>query len=317
METKMTADSGTRVSLKYSGDGVEMAILMLKNLLLTIVTLGIYRAWAKTNTRRYIWGHVSFQGDRATYVGTGEELFKGWIKLFFLLIVVVVGVRVLAVFIKPLALIIPVFYAVIFGLATYSGLRYRLSRTLYRQIRFGVDKNPDTTKEFLKAYLVGVFLSFITLGIYYPFFKNNVRRYLTNKSRYGSVYFSYDGENYEYAGVYFKGLALTIITLGIYAPWFILATERYRFQHTVFQERRLLLTVNGSDLLVFALVAYFGTILTLGLASPWIINWGIRLFVDNLHFDGAPDLTAVVARASDGNALGDDIVAGYDLDLGF
>ena len=34
----------------------------------------VYRFWGKTRVRRYLWGRVSFQGDRAEYTGTGREL---------------------------------------------------------------------------------------------------------------------------------------------------------------------------------------------------------------------------------------------------
>jgi uncharacterized membrane protein YjgN (DUF898 family) len=42
----------TRAPFKYSGDCTEYALLMLKNLFFSIITLGIYRPWATTNTRR-------------------------------------------------------------------------------------------------------------------------------------------------------------------------------------------------------------------------------------------------------------------------
>jgi uncharacterized membrane protein YjgN (DUF898 family) len=309
-------EAAPRAPFKYTGDGTEYAILMLKNLVLTVITIGIYRAWATTNVRRYIWGHTHFMNDRGNYVGTGGELFRGWIKLLGLLFIFVIAARLLAVFFAPLALIVPAFYVVVFGIARYSGLRYRMSRTIWRQIRFGVDKDKASTREFMKMYLIGFFLSLITLGIYTPWFKINVRRYLTGKTRYGSAYFRFDGEGDAYAKVFFVGLILSILTLGIYLPWFFLSTERYRLEHTVFQGRRLTIALKGGDLLIFAIVGYFGTILTLGLASPWIINWGLRLFIDNISFDGEPDLSQIQARESDGSAMADDILAGYDIDLG-
>lgn len=307
----------TRRSLSYSGDGTEMAMLMLKNLFLTIITLGIYRAWAKTYVRRYVWGHVTFEGDRASYVGTGEELFWGWVKLFGILAGLILGVRLLALVVPFLAILIPIAYFFIFGLAIYSGLRYRLSRTLWRQIRFGADRDKESTKEFLRIYLVGSFLSFITFGIYYPFFKHYEREFLTKKSRFGTAYFSYDAVASEYAGTYFYNLMLCIVTLGIYTPWMFRNLTAFRLEHTRFQGARIFLTLKGGDLLVFGLCAYFGTILTMGLAVPWIYNWGLGLFINNMHVDGEIDMSLVQARDADGSALAEDVVDGYDLDIGF
>ena len=57
------------------------------NLLLTIVTLGIYRFWAKTRIRRYLWSQTEFLGDRFEYTGTGKELLIGFLIVFAFLIV--------------------------------------------------------------------------------------------------------------------------------------------------------------------------------------------------------------------------------------
>lgn len=310
-------NKSSRMSLRYSGDGFEMAILMLKNLFLTIVTLGIYRAWATTNLRRYIWGHVSFMDDRATYSGLGIELFRGWVKLIGIFIVGYVLAGLIGLVFPFAGLIMIAVYALMFALATYAGLRYRMSRTSWRQIHFGVDKNKALTNEFLKLYFLGVFLNILTLGIYYPWFKNSIRKFLTNKSRFGSSYFAYEGDGTEYAGIFWSNLLLTILTLGIYLPWMVMNLAKFRCENTSFQGKYFELTLKGGEFFKFAIVAYLLTILTLGIAGPWMYNWGLKLFIENIHLDGMPDMALVSARESDGSAMADDIVEGYDLDFGF
>lgn len=307
----------TRHTLEYSGDAFELALLMLKNLVLSILTFGIYRAWARTNMRRYVWGHVAFMGDRAAYVGTGKELFKGWIKLMILLVVFIVVVKIVTLLIPFAPVLLPIGYVVVFGIATYAGLRYRLSRTMWRQIRFGVDKTDETTNEFLKIYFLGVLFTVLSFGIYFPWFKNNERTYLTNKCRFGSAYFTFDGRSDDYAALFFKSLFFTIITLGLYAPWMIRSLTAYRLEHTQFQGARFSFTLKGGDLFVYALVAYFGTMLSLGLAIPWIYNWGLKTFVGHTHVVGDLDMALIETRASDGSALAEETVLDYDLDLGF
>lgn len=310
-----------RFQFSYEGDGTDMAILMLKNLFLTIITLGIYRAWAKTNTRRFLWENTKFMGDGATYVGTGGELFRGWMKLIGILLGFIIAISILQVFMPSLGAILriamPFVYIFIFALATYSGLRYRLSRTLWRQIRFGVDKDEASTKSFLALYLKGVGLSFLTLGIYYPYFKNQMRRFLTNKSRFGSAYFSYDGPDNEYFWMCIKGFFLSVITLGFYTPWFMSQLISFRLKHTSFQGARLQFTMPGTELFVCAMVLYLGAMFTFGLAIPWVVTWTLRKVVSHISAEGELDFQAVRQMASDGSAMADDIVAEYDLDLGF
>lgn len=67
----------------YDGRLGELYVLFIKNLLLTIITLGIYRFWAKTRVRRYLWSHTSLFGDRFEYTGTGKELFLGFLIALF------------------------------------------------------------------------------------------------------------------------------------------------------------------------------------------------------------------------------------------
>ncbi|WP_413294653.1 YjgN family protein [Bdellovibrio sp. HCB185ZH] len=318
--TTSSSQSG-RFSLEFTGKGSELALVMLKNLFLTIITLGIYRPWAKTNFRRYLWENVQFMGDRAAYVGTGEELFYGWLKLFAL-IAGLFGlsniVKVVAPFLSlPLSIAGMFLWAFVFAIATYSGLRYRLSRTTWRQIRFGVDKDKEQTKSFLKLYAKGVLLSIVTLGFYYSYFQNQKRAFLVNRMRFGTVHFSYDGADKEYFMLNAKGLLLSIITLGFYGPWYMASVMRFKMEHTHFQGARMEFTMSGKDIFFCTLIAYLGAIFTFGLAVPWIFAWGLGKIVENIHVVGSLDFAQVHSLKSDGSAMADDIVAEYDLDLGF
>src|SRR6266513_1520907 len=76
-----TTTQETSYRFRYHGDGTAFFILILKNALLTLVTLGIYAAWAKAERRKYIWSNVEFHGQRLEFTGTGWELFKGYLKL--------------------------------------------------------------------------------------------------------------------------------------------------------------------------------------------------------------------------------------------
>lgn len=321
MEPSTEESQNGRFQFSYTGNGTDLAFLMLKNLFLSIITLGIYKAWAKTNMRRYLWENVKFMGDGGTYVGTGGELFKGWLKLIGILLAFMAlswaFTTLLPVLKIPLILVAPFLYIPLFALATYSGLRYRLSRTLWRQIRFGVDKDEASTKEFLLLYLKGVFFSALTFGFYYPILRNKIRTYLTNRSRLGSAYLSYDGSDSAYFGIYYKGFLLSFITLGFYLPWFTANLISFRLKHTSIQGARFDFTMAGKDLFVCSLIAYVGTFISFGLAGPWIFSWMLRKFTENIHLVGELDLSTIVQRASDGSAMADDIVAEYDLDLGF
>jgi uncharacterized membrane protein YjgN (DUF898 family) len=57
----------------------------MKNFFLNLITLGIYRAWAKTNMRKYTFSSFMIDDTRLEYSGRGGELFKGFaiVALFY------------------------------------------------------------------------------------------------------------------------------------------------------------------------------------------------------------------------------------------
>ena len=65
----------TTARLRYHGTGGSLFGLMFVNALLTVITLTIYSAWAKTKVRVFHWSHTELDGDRFAYHGTGGELF--------------------------------------------------------------------------------------------------------------------------------------------------------------------------------------------------------------------------------------------------
>ncbi|MBC7456704.1 MAG: DUF898 family protein [Bdellovibrionaceae bacterium] len=306
----------------YHGTGSDLAILLLKNLFLTILTFGFYSPWARTNTRRFYWSNTAFKGDRFAYTGTGKELFVGWLRLLVFLfpatIVINLGSLILPEAYQPLMslLVLPI-YIYVFALATYSGLRYRALRTLWRQIRFDVVRDKAQAREFNLLYFKGVVLSCLTLGIYVPFFTINKHKFLMNRTNYGGIKFSFDGDGTEYLLLCFKGLFLSILTLGMYLPWYFVNRMQYRMEKTHIGQNSFHLNISGGRLLKYTVVGYLAVICTFGLATPWVIDQFLHLFVNNLSLKGLLNIENVKNIAQTGSAVGDDLAAAYDVDFGF
>ena len=52
--------------------------LTIVNFLLSVITLGFYRFWAKTNVRKHIWSSVHINGEPLEYTGTSMEFSKAF-----------------------------------------------------------------------------------------------------------------------------------------------------------------------------------------------------------------------------------------------
>lgn len=135
-------------AIAFTGSWRDYAPIAFTNLLLTVVTLGIYSFWARTRERQYLWSHTRFIDDHLEYSGTGLELFVGYVIAFFTIIlplgaIALVQQGVLLRGHAGWAILILLFgYTAVYyltGVAKFRALRYRLSRTYWHGIRGGSD----------------------------------------------------------------------------------------------------------------------------------------------------------------------------------
>lgn len=304
--------------VRFHGDGLSFFLLLLKNLILTLVTFGIYTPWARTERRRYIWSNLEIHGQRLQYVGTGAELFFGYVR--------VLGIYVLALFIGFLAGTLPKFLQLTINLAVtvvffilipyaiYWSRAYLLSRTRWRGIRLGL---VGSAKPYAQTFLITYLISLVTLGLYVPVMIHRLRVILTKNSRLGSAPFSYDGKPGEFWWLCIKGVMLTILTLGIYYPWFQVRLQRYRLTHTLIGQARGTFTLRGLTMLWLFMLNIVGTTLTLGVAFPWITVYSLRTICSHVSFEGVVDFQRILQSEALGPAAGDGLADALGVDLGF
>jgi len=114
--------------------------LMIRGVMLLAVTLGIYRFWLTTDQRRFLWSNTEILGQTLEYTGTAREILIGFLVAIAIL-VPIYGLIFLATLdlglIGSLAGIIGFVLLSLLGqFAVYRARRYRLTRTIYRGMRF-------------------------------------------------------------------------------------------------------------------------------------------------------------------------------------
>ena len=199
MSSTTSPPSAPAPVLAYDGRIGELYRIFLVNLLLTIVTLGIWRFWAVTRMRRYVWSRTSSFGQRFEYDGTGGQLFVG----FLLALLVILGLGAVAgVCSALLASNLPhggkalaVLPALLFELvvvtlalgAPFSAQRYRLNHTIWRGIRGGVTGSMLGYGLRSLLYLFLVILTFYQMG---PWAMLRLYERRTNASFFGTQHFA-------------------------------------------------------------------------------------------------------------------------------
>ncbi|MGU7802487.1 DUF898 family protein, partial [Escherichia coli] len=82
-----SADHSAPQAFTFSGRGSEYFRIWIVNLLLSIVTLGIYSAWAKVRRLRYFYDNTSVAGASFDYHGNPVAILKGRILAVVLIVV--------------------------------------------------------------------------------------------------------------------------------------------------------------------------------------------------------------------------------------
>jgi uncharacterized membrane protein YjgN (DUF898 family) len=312
------APGGPLHGLVFHGSGGSLFGIFIVNMLLTLVTLGVFHFWAKTRVRRYFASETEFEGDRFAYHGTGVELLVGALKATVIFAVPFAIFRIvpqldLDVFATAGAIVLA--YAIVLlliPLAIVGTQRYRLSRTSWRGIRFSF-RGP--TAEFVRLFVGGALLSVVTLGIYYPFFLIRRQTFLVSHSYFGSERFGFDGQGRELFRIYLVGVLLLLPTLGLYWFWFQARRQRYLWGRTTTSTARFRYPVTGGALFALRLVNAILLVLTLGLATPWVAVRNTRFAYRYLGLEGPLDLERVQQEAQLASATGEGL-AGF-LDTGF
>jgi uncharacterized membrane protein YjgN (DUF898 family) len=186
------------VKADFSGDRGDFFRLVRNGTGLELITFGFYRFWLATDIRRHLWSHTSLDGDAPEYTGRGRELLIGFLFALAILVPIylvytLVGIeaeRAKAFASFPLFLF---FY--LFGqFAIYRARRYRLTRTVWRGVRFWMDGSGWAYAMRAAGWAL---LTVLTLGVVLPWREAALERYKMRHCYYGDLEGSFEGRGSE------------------------------------------------------------------------------------------------------------------------
>ncbi len=177
--------------VEFSGKIGEYFGIWIVNLLLSIVTLGIYSAWAKVRTNQYFYGHTKIDGHSFRYLATPLQILKGRIIAFLVFVLFSIlstttplagiAFAILFVFMAPWLII--------------QNLRFTMRMTSYRNVRFSF--NGRYGNAFLNFILLPI-LSIFTLYLALPWVLRRIDTYLFNNVAYGGRPLQVKNRNSQY-----------------------------------------------------------------------------------------------------------------------
>lgn len=193
---------------QFTGRGSEYFKIWIVNIVLTLLTLGIYSAWAKVRTLRWFYGHTLLDNQSFSYLATPIQILKGRLIAMGLLVI-----YYLASIFSPMvtiALLLGIF--VLTPWIVVSSLRFRARYSSYRSLRFDFTGN---IREAAIIYLLLPLLMIPTLGLILPYWAYRQVRYVASNTVYGKTTACYQGELKPFWGVYLLSIALMLLPIAV------------------------------------------------------------------------------------------------------
>ncbi|MCY3964917.1 MAG: YjgN family protein [Acidobacteria bacterium] len=190
--------------LRFTADGREYFRIWIVNVALTLLTLGIYSAWAKVRARRYLYGSV-WLGDAAfDYTANPVAILRG--RILVATVLVLLWVAQLFSIVYYYAALLALMPLVPWVVVRARSFQMRNSR--HRGIAL------DFRGKYWDAavwYPLSWAASLATLGLARPFTVFGRDRFLVEESRFGAEPFSFAGKPRPYYGMY----VVTAIVVGV------------------------------------------------------------------------------------------------------
>jgi uncharacterized membrane protein YjgN (DUF898 family) len=189
---------------EFRGSGAEYFRIWIVNLLLTILTLGIFSAWAKVRRLRYFYGSTFLDGHSFAYHARPAAILKGRLLVFAGYLAFFIALQVY----QPLLWGLIPLAAVGLPWVLMRSRRFQLRMTSWRNLRFGFrGRYGSAVNAFVGWHIACVAVLFVfillnpkptflvvalaILAILYPFWVHKRVEYSLDNADYGQESFSF------------------------------------------------------------------------------------------------------------------------------
>lgn len=335
-------------AFSFTGRGSEYFRIWIVNLLLSVVTLGIYSAWAKVRRLRYFYDNTTVAGTSFEYHGNPMAILKGRI----ITVVLLFGYQFAFKLNALIGLLVLIAFMVAMPWLIWRSLQFKLYNTSYRGIRFGFRGNAAGA---YKVYLWLPLLTFFTLYLLTPFTHQRIKHFQHTESRFGASHFSFNGSVGAFYktyligfGIYLAGFVAILLTIGasaypfsgdqsfgaghvfsfvlvilaLYAwtflmyPLFLTLMQNLIWNHTKLGEHGFRSEMRWSRMMFIAFTNIIGIVCTLGLYTPFAQIRALRYRVESMSLHPAGSMDDFIAdNEPSGSAMGEGMTDLLDFDL--
>ncbi|MCU0950413.1 MAG: YjgN family protein [Burkholderiaceae bacterium] len=215
--------------LQFTGDGAEYFRIWIVNLLLTVVTIGLYSPWAKVRKTRYFWQNTVLDGHRFDYHGDPWAILRGRLLAVVLLAAYTWGFDIsLALGLATIGLLCAV--------APWLFLRaqeFKLRNSSYRGLRFGFD--ADLRQAYARLLPLPIIWFSVTVAttalgapdnlvlllsgltlLAFPWMHHRLKQFQHARAHYGGLHASFEPVcNTFYSAYVIGAIMLVLVSIGL------------------------------------------------------------------------------------------------------
>lgn len=316
---------------EFRGKGFEYFKLWVVNVLLSVITLGIYSAWATVRNNRYLYANLYLNNSHFRYLANPVQILKGRIIAVVLFVIYNIILQTMPIIgaVLALLLIISIPYFI------NKSLAFNRRMTSYKNIQF---RFHASYKQAFMAILVWPLIGILTLGLLYPKAFKEMHAYTVNNSAYGKSKFCFTASAWDYGkpaliailivltlGLCVWGITLVWPNLEALSPiifilayftliiFFIVTVNNIYYQNLQLQKHYFTASYTMAGLSKVILINTLLTLITLGLYLPAAKIRLLKYLAENVTFESHGSLENFSAASpEDVSALGEEMGRSFE-----
>ena len=341
------------IPFDFTGKVGEYFKIWIVNVFLTILTLGVYSAWAKVRKKRYFYGNTLLQNAPFDYHAAPIKILKGRFIVFGYFVIY----TLVTSYVPETSVLFGLLILLLFPWVAVKALSFKTRNSSYRNIRFDFRATYGNAA----AVFIGVaILAGVTFGVAYPYFAFRRSQFVVDYSGYGRTPFVFSGQAKSFFLIYLVaavfafigGVLFAVIVpqfmfsqiaaqppdgptmdmavkamliplaigLLVYLPVFVYvktAITNLVWSNTSLGDHRFESTLRTSRMIWLYLSNAVAIVISLGLLIPWASIRMARYKLDNLKLLAAGELDGFIAAEEEKvGAVGEEISDFFDFDVG-
>jgi uncharacterized membrane protein YjgN (DUF898 family) len=195
--------------LEFTGRAGEFFRIWIVNLCLTIVSLGIYSAWAKVRTRRYFYSSTLLDGSPFEYTADPKRILIGRL----IVLAMALSYTLAGAFNERLAGAVAILVFLATPWLVVRSLAFHRRNSRLRNVRFVFS---GTYREAAKVFIGWPLAAVLSLGLLFPWIHGRQHQFVVSNTSYGATPFEFSWRAASYYWIYLKAFGVVLlVALGL------------------------------------------------------------------------------------------------------